>query len=70
VVAAADPGLPAYLQALLADEVKVSGGKAYVVRDGKAPTRPRARQPSCPTMPRTWSTTTACAANWKRRWPR
>jgi urea transport system permease protein len=35
-VAASDPGLPAYLQALLADEVKVSGGKAYVVRDGQA----------------------------------
>jgi urea transport system permease protein len=36
VVAAADPALAAYVQALLADEVKVSGGKAFTVRDGKA----------------------------------
>jgi urea transport system permease protein len=36
VVAAADPALAAYVKALLADEVKVSGGKAFVVRDGKA----------------------------------
>jgi urea transport system permease protein len=35
-VAAADAGLGPFLQALLADEVKVAGGKAYVVRDGKA----------------------------------
>jgi urea transport system permease protein len=35
-VIAADPGLPGLLQALLADEVKVSDGKAYIVRDGKA----------------------------------
>ena len=35
VVAAADPALPGYVQALLADEVKVAGGKAFVVRDGK-----------------------------------
>ncbi len=34
-VAAADPALQAYVQALLADEVKVAGGKAYIVRDGK-----------------------------------
>ncbi len=36
VVAAGDPKLAAYVQALLADEVKVAGGKAFVVRDGKA----------------------------------
>jgi urea transport system permease protein len=36
VVTAADPALAAYVQALLADEVKVSGGKAFIVRDGKA----------------------------------
>lgn len=30
--AAADPALPAYLQALLDDEVKLAGGKAYVVK--------------------------------------
>jgi hypothetical protein len=36
VVLAADPALQAYVQALLADEVKVAGGKAFVVRDGKA----------------------------------
>ena len=35
-VAEADPGLAAYLQALLADEVKLAGGKAYVLRDGAA----------------------------------
>jgi urea transport system permease protein len=36
VVTAADPALAAYVQALLADEVKVSGGKVFIVRDGKA----------------------------------
>ncbi len=36
VVAAADPALAAYVQALLADEVKLVVGKALVVRDGKA----------------------------------
>jgi urea transport system permease protein len=36
VVTAADPALAAYVQALLADEVKLSGGKALIVRDGKA----------------------------------
>jgi urea transport system permease protein len=35
VVAAADPALAAYVQALLADEVKIAGGKALIVRDGK-----------------------------------
>jgi urea transport system permease protein len=35
-VAAADVGLGPFLQAVLADEVKVAGGKAYVVRDAKA----------------------------------
>ncbi len=35
-VAAGDAGLLSFLQALLADEVKVAGGKAYQVRDGKA----------------------------------
>jgi urea transport system permease protein len=35
VAAAADPALAAYVQALLADEVKVAGGKAYIVHDGK-----------------------------------
>jgi urea transport system permease protein len=36
VVTAADPALAAYVKALLADEVKVAGGKAFIVRDGKA----------------------------------
>ena len=36
VVLAADPALTAYVQALLADEVKLAGGKAYIVRDGQA----------------------------------
>ncbi len=36
VVVAADPALAAYVQALLADEVKVAGGKALIIRDGKA----------------------------------
>ncbi|MBA4178522.1 MAG: urea ABC transporter permease subunit UrtB, partial [Leptothrix sp. (in: Bacteria)] len=36
VVVAADPALSAYVQALLADEVKLAGGRAYVVRDGQA----------------------------------
>jgi hypothetical protein len=36
VVLAADPALQAFVQALLADEVKVAGGKAFIVRDGKA----------------------------------
>ncbi len=36
VVVAADPALAAYVQALLADEVKIAGGQALVVRDGKA----------------------------------
>jgi urea transport system permease protein len=36
VVVAADPALAGYVQALLADAVKVAGGKVYVVRDGKA----------------------------------
>jgi len=35
-VAAADPALAAYVQALLADEVKVAGERAYIVRDGQA----------------------------------
>jgi urea transport system permease protein len=35
-VAAGDPALQPFLQALLADEVKVAGGKAYIVRDGRA----------------------------------
>ncbi|MES1163207.1 MAG: urea ABC transporter permease subunit UrtB [Rhizobacter sp.] len=35
VVVAADPALAAYVQALLADEVKIGGGKAYIVHDGK-----------------------------------
>ncbi len=35
-VTAGDAGLPPFLQALLADEVKLAGGKAYIVRDGKA----------------------------------
>ncbi len=35
VVVAADPALAAYVQALLADEVKLAGGKALIVRDGK-----------------------------------
>src|SRR4030095_7931517 len=34
-VTAADAGLVPFLQAVLADEVKVANGKAYVVRDGK-----------------------------------
>jgi urea transport system permease protein len=34
-VVAADAGLGPFLQAVLADEVKVAGGKAYVVRGGK-----------------------------------
>ena len=34
-VTAADVGLAPFLQAMLADEVKVAGGKAYIVRDGK-----------------------------------
>src|SRR5262245_56715531 len=34
-VAAGDAGLVPFLQAVLADEVKVANGKAYVVRDGK-----------------------------------
>jgi len=36
VVAAADPALETFVKAILADEVKVAGGKALVVRDGKA----------------------------------
>ena len=35
VVVAADPALAAYVQALLADEVKIVGGKALIVHDGK-----------------------------------
>jgi urea transport system permease protein len=34
-VAAGDPALVPFLQSVLADEVKVAGGKAYIVRDGK-----------------------------------
>jgi urea transport system permease protein len=34
-VSAGDAGLLPYLQALLADEVKLAGGKAYLVRDGR-----------------------------------
>ncbi len=36
VVAAADPALEPFVKAILADEVKVAGGKALIVRDGKA----------------------------------
>jgi urea transport system permease protein len=36
VVGAADPALAAYVQALLADEVKIAGGRALIVRDAKA----------------------------------
>ncbi len=36
VVAAADPALVAFAQALLDDVVKTAAGKAYIVRDGKA----------------------------------
>ena len=35
VVVAADPALAAYVQALLADEVKLAGSKAFIVHDGK-----------------------------------
>jgi urea transport system permease protein len=35
-VAAGDPALAAYVQALLADEVKVAAGRAFIVRDDKA----------------------------------
>ncbi len=35
VVVAADPALAAYVQALLADEVKIAGGKALINHDGK-----------------------------------
>ena len=35
-VAGGDAALQPFLQALLADEVKVAGGKAYIVRDGRA----------------------------------
>ncbi len=35
-VASGDPALAPFLQALLADEVKVAGGRAFVVRDGRA----------------------------------
>jgi urea transport system permease protein len=34
-VAAADPALQAFVQALLDDNVKVSGGKAFIVKDGQ-----------------------------------
>jgi urea transport system permease protein len=34
-VAAGDPAVAAFVQALLADEVKLAGGKAYIVHDGK-----------------------------------
>ena len=36
VITAADGALAAYVQALLADEVKVAAGVVYIVRDGKA----------------------------------
>ncbi len=36
LVSASDPALAAFVQALLADEVKVTADKAYIVRDGKA----------------------------------
>ena len=42
VVLAADPALTAYVQALLADEVKLAGGKAYIVR-GESDHRRRQR---------------------------
>jgi urea transport system permease protein len=35
-VTAADPALAAYVQALLADEVKIAANQAFIVRDGKA----------------------------------
>ena len=35
VAAVADPALEAFVKAILADEVKVAGGKALIVRDGK-----------------------------------
>jgi len=35
-VVAADPALAAYVQALLADAVKLAGGRAYIVRDDQA----------------------------------
>lgn len=35
VVAAGDPALQAYVRAILDDAVKVAGGKAFVLRDGK-----------------------------------
>jgi urea transport system permease protein len=35
-VAAGDRALPGFVQALLADEVQVAGGRAYIVRDGRA----------------------------------
>lgn len=36
VVAAGDPALGPFVQAILAHEVKLAGGKAFVVKDGKA----------------------------------
>jgi urea transport system permease protein len=35
-VTAGDPALVPFVRAMLADEVKTAGGKAYIVRDGKA----------------------------------
>ncbi|MDO8376178.1 MAG: urea ABC transporter permease subunit UrtB, partial [Aquabacterium sp.] len=35
VVATADPALESFVRALLDDEVKTAGGKAFIVRDGK-----------------------------------
>ena len=36
VVAMADPALEAFVKALLDDAVKIAGGQAYIVKDGKA----------------------------------
>ena len=36
VVVAADPALGPFVKAILADEVKIAGGKAFIVRDDKA----------------------------------
>ena len=36
LVAKGDPALPAFLEALVADSVKVSGNKAYVIKDDQA----------------------------------
>lgn len=70
-IAALDPRVPVLVQALLDGEVRVDDQRAYIVAADGSAVDAATGQPATPPKPRkTRSTTTACAANCRPRWPR